>query len=823
MKTAFYTSVSAFGLLLGTPVYAQNTAESSTEENDENTIVVIAQRREQDVQDVPVAISVFGSEDRDKKGIRTIQDMSNFTPGLSFSASLDRLSIRGIGRLTNIIGTDPGVATYNDGFYTASAAEASKTPMFVDRVEVLRGPQGTLYGRNSIGGSLNVISKRPTDEFEGEVRATVESIGFAIGEGYISGPIAGGLKGRLSAQFGPRTFDQPYENISGLEGEGQPHRYLVEAQLEYEFSPSTNLWLKYSHAGWDEHLRTGGLATPYTTAAVLPDGLVPNAAFGYNVVAPGVADPRKFDANTRASQKLTDNHNFVANFESDLGGVTLKYVGGYSQYRYEQLTDYDLTSVNSVTTGAGTLAAISPAFAAFTYTYNPTYVQEYIEDKKYYSNEITLSNTDEGPFNWIVGLYQYHEEFEQPITQFVDGDGTDNLSAAIVAPTCNNELSIPVATCASNPRGAFYEGISDLEVDGLAIFGQTDFEIADGLKFTVGLRYSRDEKTGNESFRLVNWDPTNPLPGCFGMGCGPFTPAFDVTTSVLRTVFPNITGSGAQTRSFKDSWDGLSWRLGAEYAPNPDTLLFGSYSRGIKSGGFNLGVYSANAVVDKEQVDAFELGLKSQPAYGLTFNVTAFHYIYDDLQVPITVETGGIGLRNLFNVPKSKSTGFEVETVWEATDWFEISANYSYLDARISRTDRLFDDPNLPGNVLIDIDGNRLPSSSKHKFAISGLVDVPISSGNLFLAGSYAYRSNAYYGVFDNPNYRAPGWDQVDLRITYTTENQNVRLIGYVRNVFDTLGFDSAGPLSGSRSSSFGRTLSYTPPRSFGAEVQFKF
>ena len=830
MTKTLFSAVSLVAIIMATPAQAQDQAQGQPQDTAEtptggerNPIIVIAQRREQDVQDVPVAISVFSDEDRDKLGIRTIQDMSNFTPGLSFSASLDRLSIRGVGRLTNIIGTDPGVATYNDGFYTASAAEASKTPMFVERVEVLRGPQGTLYGRNSIGGSLNVVSKRPSETLEGEVRGTVESLGFWIGEGYISGPIVEGVTARISGQYGPRTFDQPYDNVSGLEGEGGLNRYLIEGQLQFEFSPDVELWLKYSHAGWNDNVRTGGLATPYTTADVLPDGLVPNAAFGLTTAAPGVTDPRQFDANTRATQKLTDNHNLVANFTAELDGVTIKYVGGYSQYRYEALSDYDFTSVDSVTTGAGTVAPFSPAFAAFNYTYNPTYVQEYIEDKQYYSNELTLSNSDEGALNWVFGFYQYHEDFSQPITQFVDGDGTDSLSAAIVAPTCNNELGVPVATCAANPRGAFYEGISDLTIDGLAAFGQTDFEVADGFRITLGARYSHDTKRGGESFRLVNWDPTNPLPGCFGLGCGPFTPSFDVTTSVLRTVFPNITGSGAQTRQLKDSWGGFSWRVGAEYSPNPDMLLFGSYSRGLKSGGFNLGVYSANAVVDKEQVDAFELGLKSNPLDNLTFNVTAFHYAYDDLQVPITVETAGIGLRNLFNVPGSKSTGLEVETRWEATDWLEINANYAYLDAKITETNQLFDDPNLPGNIQIDIDGNRLPASSKHKFSVSGLVDVPISSGNLFLAGSYVYRSDAYYGVFDNPNYRTPGWDQVDLRVTYVTDDQNIRLIGYVRNVFDTLGYDGADPLSGSRSSAFGRGLSYTPPRSFGAEIQFRF
>ena len=252
MTKTLFSAVSLVAIIMATPAQAQDQAQGQPQDTAEtptggerNPIIVIAQRREHDVQDVPVAISVFSDEDRDKLGIRTIQDMSNFTPGLSFSASLDRLSIRGVGRLTNIIGTDPGVATYNDGFYTASAAEASKTPMFVERVEVLRGPQGTLYGRNSIGGSLNVVSKRPSETFEGEVRGTVESLGFWIGEGYISGPIVEGVTARISGQYGPRTFYQPYDNVSGLEGEGGLNRYLIEGQLQFEFSPDVELWLKY--------------------------------------------------------------------------------------------------------------------------------------------------------------------------------------------------------------------------------------------------------------------------------------------------------------------------------------------------------------------------------------------------------------------------------------------------------------------------------------------------------------------------------------------------------------------------------------------------
>src|SRR5262245_35394574 len=135
-------------------------------------IVVTAEKRSANLQDVPVAISAFTSETRDLLGISSIQELTDFTPGLSYSSTQDRMSLRGVGRLTNNYGSDPGIATYSDGFYTASNTEAGKRPIIVDRIEVLRGPQGTLYGRNSIGGALNVISKRPTDTLQGEVRAT---------------------------------------------------------------------------------------------------------------------------------------------------------------------------------------------------------------------------------------------------------------------------------------------------------------------------------------------------------------------------------------------------------------------------------------------------------------------------------------------------------------------------------------------------------------------------------------------------------------------------------------------------------------------------
>ena len=794
---------------------------------DSDDIVITALRRDENLQKVPVAVSAFTSETRDKLGIRSIQDMANVTPGLTFSATLDRLSLRGVGRLTNIIGSDPGVAVYNDGLYTASNAEASKSPMFVERVEILRGPQGTLYGRNSVGGSINVISKRPKDHFEGEFRLTGDNIGGLISEGYLSGPIAGGLKGRVSVQMGPIPTGYAFDNIGPAGKSGALKRFLVEGQLQYDFSEHVQLWFKYSHAEWDESYGSANLVTPYSTAEFLPSGaLVPNPGFGYTTPNPGVNDPRTRNTNTPDHDRLSNNHNFVVNFKADMGPVTLNYVGGYSQYLYTLYTDLDLTSATTRTQAA----------ALGSFTYNPTYIQRYVEDKKYYSNEVTLSNSAPGRLNWILGFYQFHEKYFQPIDWFQGGDGTDNMALNMANPVCVDITYTPQASCASNPLRSFYSGSSHLTTNSLAGFGQADFELTKGLRLTLGARYSSDKKTGDETYRLVNYNPVGSnictIPG-FGTfyfnGCGPFGRAVDITRYVLQ-----IPGIGPASRSVSDRFSGWSWKVGLNYQINPDTMVYASYSRGLKSGGFNLGSYAQSPEVQNEKVDAYEVGLKSKPLSNLRLNLTGFYYDYRDAQIPITVPITGTALTttNFFNIPKSRSYGAEVEANWNVTSQFELNATYSYLDATIREAPvnpatgaRLFDDPNAPGNIPLNIAGNRTPGASKHKVSVSALYDVPLGAeaGNLFLAASYVYRSDAYYDVFQSNSGRTPGWDQVDARITWVDPTQKLTVILYARNLFDTLGYDGATGYGGTSAAGFGKTYSYTLPRQIGGEVHIKF
>ncbi|RYY92790.1 MAG: TonB-dependent receptor, partial [Alphaproteobacteria bacterium] len=165
-----FASLLALGAAM--PAFAQQTQPTPTPSPEQpaqtgrDVVIITANKREETVQDVAVAVTAITSEAKEELGIISVTDLTNVTPGLSYTPGNERITLRGIGRQTNGFGADPGVANYNDGVYTAFAVLAGKDPILIDRVEVLRGPQGTLYGRNSIGGAINTISKRPSDNFE---------------------------------------------------------------------------------------------------------------------------------------------------------------------------------------------------------------------------------------------------------------------------------------------------------------------------------------------------------------------------------------------------------------------------------------------------------------------------------------------------------------------------------------------------------------------------------------------------------------------------------------------------------------------------------
>src|SRR5882757_10586469 len=281
LSSAVSVAFSMAALAAPAPAPAGAAATSPSDDNGIAEIVVTAEKRAESLQTVPVAISAYTSKTRDLIGIETIQDMTNFTPGLAYTTSLDRAFIRGVGRETNNLSTNPGVATYSDGVYNSSVVAASGDAMFEDRIEVLRGPQGTLYGRNAIAGTINSISKRPTQELTAEVRAKFGNYGVHDFEVMVSGPITDTMRFKFGGYRNTQN-DVYYRNLLNGKTEGsnlsRGNFFYWEGQFEWDITPDLEFWMRFDQLGYTDSYRV-----PANTIGSYDYSAYPS----YFVLAPG--------------------------------------------------------------------------------------------------------------------------------------------------------------------------------------------------------------------------------------------------------------------------------------------------------------------------------------------------------------------------------------------------------------------------------------------------------------------------------------------------------------------------------------------------------
>ena len=734
-----------FAAVLGTSAHAQSTpAAAATASNTIEELVVTAEKRSQSLQDVPVAISAYTSEKRDLLGINSVQDMTNFTPGLEYSSQLDRISLRGVGRLTNVQSADPGVATYSDGVYTSSTVEAGKTPIFVDRVEVLRGPQGTLYGRNSIGGAINVISKHPTEEPYAEVRATVANYGRTLLEAAISGPLAPDLQFRLGGNW-EKQRDGFYKNVvPGMPSEGNViDQYYIEGQLQAKFGEHLDGWVKASIAGWNNGGGGPGARATYISGPINTTEFAPAALFvnpGYacsgvptNVVNaspsgcvnPANRDPRKFAADTANSVSLDDTYILSTQWTYHFDGADLKYIGGYDNYHYTLIADQDATAIEGFTlpvapffSAAGTAVGLGVTPCSVTpgctgVNVRPRYASTYQEDKHWVSHELNLSSSGDGDLQWLVGAYYYKEGVKQPVftTLF---DQTQLASSGIV----NVGAAVnPLGVSADNLLRP-YDDRPEMHDESYAGFGQIDWKFAPTWKTTLGIRYSHDHKYGSEAVRLVCYAVTSCLNASGtivtpeGLG-NTYTPPVDVTAAVVNlanlppgVVAGGVNGSGITFtpdgfahRNYDANFSAVTGTAGLQWDPDRDTMMYARYSRGYKAGGFNVGISTTEGAfpkTDPEHANNYEVGLKKEMFHHtLQTNLAIYYLDYRDFQAPVTIPavSGGVTQPQgvFINVPKAVSYGVELETTWSPIDHLQFLLSYAYDDAHITKLSGIID------------------------------------------------------------------------------------------------------------------------------------
>jgi iron complex outermembrane receptor protein len=867
-------------------------------------VVVTAEKRSQDVQTVPIAISVFGSEKRDQLGITSIQDMTNFTPGLQYSTSTDRISLRGVGRLTNVLSADASVANYDDGLYETFAVAAGRSPLDIERVEVLRGPQGTLYGRNAIAGALNEITHGPTAEFQGEVRATYGNYDHVTLEGAFSGPIADGWEYKAYINWDYQNQGYAKNIVPGRKSEyGRLNDLYLDDQIQKTFfGDKLDFWLKYQtawwyggagnagsqSAGWDRYdtptfefgTASTGLnpgygctapgftdATPNTTVVSATSPL-PAATACRN---PGVSTPWKIAHLVSYNVVLPSYDNVNMHLTWHAKDFDIKYIGGGTYYHY-------ILTGGTQNGGEGSSNARAPISSytigslfgpAHNLVVNPVESFNYQEHNGFISNEVNFISTGDSPLQWVAGIYHFQQHYSQPV-----------FTTSPVQPQWNGPFAAPAFFCSAPmvpfdgngvgtngvcaPETGFrrFDNRPRLHATSEAVYGQVEYKWSDELKFTGGLRYSEDRKYGTESVRLLCFG----VPACLaapevqGAPTLPVLPAVDLTQ--LGTVVASglaIFGStvnlprgvtsvttfnpttGLASRNYHASWGALTGTAKVDWTPDDSTLVYASYSKGYKSGGFNVGIFtvlSFSPWTDKEKVDSFEIGAKKSFGDWLTVNTALFHYAYRNLQVPLAVVQSAGGLSqsetSFINVPGSISQGAELETIISPIENLQILFNYSYLDAHISRG--IFADPADPnatapgatpaltdeqcfngakaGGIPCSVDiytrnagpfaapgglgwnkpqnlrGNQLPNATRNKIAVNLFYTWATDFGKFEPSVSYTWRDKQYGNFFTRSYNKAPSWDQVDARVTWVSEDGAWEAVVFGRNILDKVGYD---------------------------------
>jgi iron complex outermembrane receptor protein len=869
----------ALGGLTAFEARAQDTpASTGTGE----VVTVTAQRRAQAIQDVPASVTAFTAGLRDDTGIITAQQQLNFTPGVTYNPGADRVTIRGIGRLTTNLGTDQGVAVYQDGFYIGSvggAAGIGGSTLGIARVEILRGPQGTLYGRNSVGGAVNAISRRPDDELTFDARTSVNNYGGVRGEARVAGAIADGISASLLLNAVSQS-EGYYKNTHGGPDEGGVERgWNAEFQLKGEFE-NFDAWIRYSTLDNTSRPRNNTGITRYGEPA-RGEG-IPYVFYGLGVNDnPGVDDHRKFFTDRPTVLDYDNYHQVIGELVWHAEKFDVKYTGGYRTY--DSLLDFDgnatanqdiLFPYDCVTLlGQNAARILVPGTTPqqfkqdlsiiedcdlsqpgtqrqYAHIHNDTR-DDTTDNREEYSHEINITSTGDGPFQYILGAYLFHANQDQ------------RLNIIAVDEPGNNIITVPGSN-APNPsadESVIYHYNSILETTSWALYGQVDYAFSDELKATIGLRYSRDKKKGYEENTYVYWLVTGipALPDFDGPGpltASPFIPydlvgGYCIPGPQVEGVPPFYRLDPAYecpiARDLKGSYEAVSGTAGLEWTPNDDRLVYIKYSRGFKSGGFNLGWALQDPFVEDEFLDAFEAGWKETVNDTLQFNSAIFFYKYHDLQALNSKIQNSITLTELINLPEVETYGLELEATWEPIRNLRFLANYSYLHTEI--TDDGCDsttgagcltdgsDPyaiqpgakpagplivgptrDLQGQSLV---GNSLAGAPKHKVALNATYTWNTKQGELITSVTWNYISKSYQQLFNVPIHLIEGGDSTDIRVTWHDSDSGVSVIGSVTNVFDqevSNGFITLPP----QNLSF-QSLYLEPPRIFSLEVRYSY
>ncbi|WP_245228489.1 TonB-dependent receptor [Pontixanthobacter sp. CEM42] len=691
MKKALLSST-AFALAFGMAgtAHAQDDTDGAEEGAvDEDVILVTATRRAEDVQDIPIAVTAVSPVQLERQGVVNVQEITQVSPSFSTSNAQTSsgsvvLRIRGVGTTSNNIGFESAVGIFVDGAYQSRPGVALSEFVDVERVEVLRGPQGTLFGRNTSAGALNITNVRPDlSEFGGFVNGTYGNRDLLSLQGAINVPLVQDtLALRVTGAYRERDgFVTIVDGAGNRVGESNgSDQYLLRGQLGWETEGGIRGRIIADYA---ESKAPFGAAIEVLQSPVETAGLFAAVGLGATggMAVPGTTT-NPFD--NAAAEASIDNLTATANFEpvtsSEQWGITgeieiplgenadLIYIGSYREYDSFERYDSDFSGIDVFNVDAGIVG---------------------IETM---THELRVQgDAMDGKLNWLVGAYYSEEDIAQQVDFSLGQDYGELIGALFFAPTGGAFGANPLTVLSGgvDPAGVTNTNLYTQNSKSWSVFTHNTFNITDSLALTIGLRYSDESKDGSFA-QGANNNPLCPailasigagnvpaalVNNVFGTGCFAFTAPADLPQAA---VFP-------LPRTFNSSFEDneLIYTGKVSYAFADPVNVYASFTHGYKSGGFNLDSTAAAGGADprfaSETVDAYEIGLKARFLdRAVTLNIAAFREEFQNFQV---LEFTGAQFTT-FNVPKANSTGVEIETVVRPSDNLTINSGVTYTRAR---------------------------------------------------------------------------------------------------------------------------------------------
>lgn len=665
------------------PAMAQD-AEAAAEglqAPDDNVIIVTATRRAQDIQDVPIAVTAVTQGQLDKQGVVNVQNITQVSP--SFSTSQAQISsgsvvlrIRGVGTTSNNIGFESAVGIFIDGAYQSRPGVALSEFVDIERVEVLRGPQGTLFGRNTSAGALNITTNGPdVTEFSGFANATYGNFDLMNIQGAVNVPIVEDtLAVRLTGAYRERDGFIDILDPTGTKiGEsGVIDQHLVRGQLGYESESGITARLIFDYSANNNQCcspiellasanETNGV---FSAVGLGPRGrqvqpIVANNALDVTT-AEEAMDLRQVTAN-RVPMADVEQWGITGEIQIPLGdSADLVYIGSYRDFSSNENYDTDFSGVDFFD------------------------VDDLQTDIQTMTHELRIQGEAfGGRLDWLIGGF-YSDEDIRSVTDFSLGADTDALYGAFAGGALG-PAPIQLLT-GVNPAGTTATNQYDQQAESWSIFTHNVLEVTDGLSLTLGLRYSDETKEGGYTQLASNNQaclngvaalnagliPAAAVPVVIGLGCFGFTaPAIGTATLPLPQEYQ---------AEFKD--DELIYTGKISYEFDAPVTAYASFTHGYKAGGINLDVTAAIGGADttflSEEVDAYELGIKAQFLDdAVTANLAIFREEFSNLQI---LEFTGAAFQT-FNVPEAVSQGFELESVIRPTDGLTFNMGLTYTDA----------------------------------------------------------------------------------------------------------------------------------------------